>query len=338
MRRLKNLLPLACVALPLAFSSAARAWNATGHETVALIAYDQLSPAERSTLVGILEQHPRRDRDLLSNLQPGDDRATALFITAATWPDIVRSPVNPLNRSEHHPQWHYVDFPFELDGVKGAEPALQWDGKSDPANLIEAMQKVEPEFVAPHSTPARRAIDLCWIEHLVGDIHQPLHSISLYSKDFPTGDRGGNLIYFTGSDGQPDNLHWYWDSLEGRVLNLALIRPIASRVEQEHPLMSLQQPLTRMTVREWADESNEIAKADVYDNGQIPGISRERAHNNFSAVPRLPQAYQDKAHQVADLRVALAGYRLAATLKTLLGQMHESSATLPTAATAPMTP
>lgn len=29
--------------------------------------------------------------------------------------------------------------------------------------------------------------------HVVGDIHQPLHTTTLYNTTFPTGDLGGNL-------------------------------------------------------------------------------------------------------------------------------------------------
>jgi hypothetical protein len=31
------------------------------------------------------------------------------------------------------------------------------------------------------------------VVHLVGDIHQPLHSVALYNLTYPKGDIGGNL-------------------------------------------------------------------------------------------------------------------------------------------------
>jgi hypothetical protein len=30
--------------------------------------------------------------------------------------------------------------------------------------------------------------------HLIGDAHQPLHAIELYTSAFPHGDEGGNSI------------------------------------------------------------------------------------------------------------------------------------------------
>jgi hypothetical protein len=33
-----------------------------------------------------------------------------------------------------------------------------------------------------------------WLFHLVGDIHQPLHTVQLFTREYPNGDRGGNEI------------------------------------------------------------------------------------------------------------------------------------------------
>lgn len=55
------------------------------------------------------------------------------------------------------------------------------------------------------------SFDLRLLIHYVGDIHQPLHAVSRYAKDFPTGDRGGNSFKITSKDGI-SNLHALWDS------------------------------------------------------------------------------------------------------------------------------
>lgn len=47
--------------------------------------------------------------------------------------------------------------------------------------------------------------------HYVGDIHQPLHAVSKYSKKQPKGDYGGNG-YWISSYGAFKNLHSLWDS------------------------------------------------------------------------------------------------------------------------------
>jgi hypothetical protein len=41
---------------------------------------------------------------------------------------------------------------------------------------------------------AERALYSRYLVHLVGDIHQPLHSVSLSNHTYPKGDAGGNLL------------------------------------------------------------------------------------------------------------------------------------------------
>lgn len=45
-----------------------------------------------------------------------------------------------------------------------------------------------------NKTTAQRALFARYLIHVVGDIHQPLHSVSLYNQTFPSGDRGGNSL------------------------------------------------------------------------------------------------------------------------------------------------
>jgi len=55
------------------------------------------------------------------------------------------------------------------------------------------------------------AFNLRLLIHYTGDIHQPLHTTSRFSKDFPKGDIGGNFFKLTEKDGVK-NLHALWDS------------------------------------------------------------------------------------------------------------------------------
>lgn len=51
--------------------------------------------------------------------------------------------------------------------------------------------------------------------HYVGDIHQPLHCTSRVDKNYPKGDRGGNLFPIPpeGDEGDIKELHAAWDSV-----------------------------------------------------------------------------------------------------------------------------
>jgi hypothetical protein len=49
-------------------------------------------------------------------------------------------------------------------------------------------------------------------------------------------------------------------------------------------------------------------------NGKIPGVSSDAAKNHSDVIPVLSAQYMADAHEIADERIALAGYRLAAVL------------------------
>ena len=50
--------------------------------------------------------------------------------------------------------------------------------------------------------------------HYIGDIHQPLHTVSEVDKYVPEGDRGGNLEHMPDpTDSGVTNLHSVWDSV-----------------------------------------------------------------------------------------------------------------------------
>ena len=291
------------------------AWNSIGHELVAQIAYDQLSPDTKAAILTILKHHPRVNQDLLGDEVRAKDDNLAMFLRAATWPDMVRYPAHPLTHLENHPRWHYVDFPFEQDGVKGPQPNLQWDGHSDPANLVQAMQKALTELKNPQTDPVRKAIDICWVEHLVGDIHQPLHATSWFSKEYPQGDQGANLVVIQLPNKEILTLHSYWDSIEGMSMDPDDIRKTADRIEAAHPASEFKDRVADLSVVDWAHESRALAETVVYLNGTLPHAVRVPGPTTLpSDAPQLPDGYAQTALATADRRVALAGYRLVAVL------------------------
>jgi len=298
------------------FAAPCYAWNSTGHEIVAQIAFDNLTPDTKAKMIAILKLHPRLHQDLLADAAPGEDPDRAMFLRAATWPDMVRYPINPMSRTENHGPWHYVDYPYILDDVPAPAVDETWDGKSLPANLLQAMDKATTELKDPTTPPDRKAIDLCWVEHLVGDIHQPLHAVSMYSKDYPNGDQGGNALMVKSSNGNI-NLHAFWDDAAGMSLDPDVIRKTADQFEKDHPADSLKDRIADLKVTDWAKESLALAKDKVYLNGTIPHTSRQAGEDDPNSVPALPDGYEKTAAEVADLRIALAGYRLAAVMEDL---------------------
>lgn len=59
---------------------------------------------------------------------------------------------------------------------------------------------------------AERALFSRYVVHLVGDIHQPLHSVALFNQTYPKGDLGGNSHKVILTNGSTSNFHSYWDA------------------------------------------------------------------------------------------------------------------------------
>lgn len=85
-----------------------------------------------------------------------------------------------------------------------------------------------------------RAFMARYLLHVVGDVHQPLHSVLMYNSKHKTGDAGGNFIKITttaASNSTSTNLHAYLDSMAGlQSLTERLARPLdqtqTSKIEQ----------------------------------------------------------------------------------------------------------
>jgi len=215
---------LLCICL---FTATSRGWNSTGHKVVALIAWEDLTPKTRAAITAILKQHPRYVKDLLLNApadETSDEQARTAFATAATWPDMVRSPANPMSQTHSHPVWHYIDIPYAVNGQAVNEQPPEGDG---PHDIVEALKQCTDELKDSKTSDADKAVDICWVAHLVGDIHQPLHAISLYSPQYPDGDQGGNAEMALRDPPYPDSaakLHSIWDSLLGNFQSEEFMR------------------------------------------------------------------------------------------------------------------
>jgi hypothetical protein len=75
---------------------------------------------------------------------------------------------------------------------------------------------------------AERALFARYLVHLIGDVHQPLHSVALYNGTYPTGDLGGNRLKVNLVNGSSSNFHSFWDAGAYLIQNdtWKLVRPM----------------------------------------------------------------------------------------------------------------
>lgn len=317
-----------------ACSGPAAAWNNAGHFTVAKLAWDRLSAKERVALVELLEHHPHWDRYFKAIPVPtGVSEAEFRFALASTWPDWLRNFAKAKDDEGkklyrfHKSARHYINWPF----VKPSDAELFQDKKPPipdlKENVIVGIDTVRDELRATDKFSLKyRAVSLCWLLHLVGDIHQPLHNIGLISKYSPNGDMGGNMFYVKDQT-EVVRLHGFWDDVLGREESYVAAYEKATancaqltRAEYERERFAKE--LERKTVEEWSKDAFALAVEHGYRNGTLRGwmiafgkdTEKERAK-----APDLPADYRPTALAVAQRQAALAGHRL----ETLL---HEVAA------------
>ncbi len=229
------------LALALLIPSPAAAWHKEGHMLVARVAWQQLTDSERANFTKILKAHPHYDIYLAANRPKDLPEPEWVFVRAATWSDWVRGPSgNGLSKDESNqiktkfnkPNWHFVDLPYVHPADTGKfnageirkkilEPEL--DPKGEPRHALAALNQCMKQLKSTDAPDADKAVTLCWLLHLVGDLHQPLHCTTLLASkdtfcpsfDPPQGDRGGNLLAVKVKATEPAAmvLHFYWDAL-----------------------------------------------------------------------------------------------------------------------------
>jgi len=288
-----------------ALATPAFAWNNHGHMVVAAVAWEELTPRARQRAGALLAFNPSYPEWTAG--VPDADKARVAFLRAATWPDAIRAapgyqrdeiaasgPLASRNIGYAdtlvHPYWHYRDEPFSPDGTALKPPEVP-NAQTQIRAFRRTLRSKAPDAV--------KAYDLVWLEHLVGDVHQPLHATARFTHDGLDGDRGGNSVKLCDTPGCRDNLHSLWDGALGRNDTVEA----ATAAAQALPRAPDAQARVR-DERAWLAESFTIAQGSVYAGPIGPALGPYTA----------TEAYRQTAREVARGRVALAGRRLAALI------------------------
>jgi hypothetical protein len=319
-------------------------WGNNGHEAVAYVAWQQLNSDTQKRVMQLLAMVPTLHNadhtksipgfaDWVNDLPSGlsqDERNLYLFMRAATWPDSIKhqwlrdsdTPPPSGGPSEHavgytdtasHGYWHFVDAGFASDQSKVPDTPAP-NAATQIAELRTAIASTDA------SLDLLKSYELIWLEHLVGDIHQPLHGTVRFFTN--KGDEGGNTVKITMptamkkqfegtlSNGAPAELHAFWDDLPGEGQPVPAL-PFA--VTFGKALAAAKDGVSDTDPNHWAEESLTLAKKDAYHtpigDGPTPAGGSSYA---------ITQAYYDTAMQDAKARIALAGARLAKLLNEKL--------------------
>jgi hypothetical protein len=294
------------------------------------IAYADLKQASPETLarvIALLKMHPHfatkwAPRLAQLHLSP-EEQELYLFMLAARWPDDMRG-----DAAFHHGAWHYINLPYKPEG----QPASVQTVDPQAENILQAYQ-TNLDILGSTAPASAKAVALCWIFHLIGDVHQPLHTIILFTTQFPApdGDRGGTRFSIRVREGaRTISLHAFWDDLifGSERFQSVRNRATALRLQPDHARAQLPE-LQETSFERWArQESFNLAKDHAYRNGQLQG-SRDQDNG---AV--LPADYIATVKPLAERRMVLAGYRLADVLTQIARHETGTAPTLPPPAAA----
>ena len=287
-----------CAAFFLVFPLPVLAWNAAGHRLIAVIAWEHLRPEVRGEVTLLLHRHPDHARWLRRAGEEDSDRR--VFIEASTWPDDIRkdkrfysvgsddpTPTLPgFPDMERRRSWHYVNIP--LNATPDATPL---SGQIDRQLAVLART-----LGAPDADQQERTYALPWLIHLVGDAHQPLHTSVRLDTEGKWDKLGNGLeVHNPFNSRKPvSTLHAFWDDLPGPPwLRGDRLDQASQALMAEHP-----RPTRSTSSQRWIEESWQIARDSAYppENGTMPTIT---------------ETFYEKSREIADRRVAQAGYRLA---------------------------
>ncbi len=264
------------ILLGLSWCLSAMAWNQAGHLIIAQIAYDKLQLKVRLRVDQLTQE--------MSKSYPGEKN----FVSAAFWPDYIKGDgVTAFN------SWHYINLPYSPDHHRSFRPY--------PQNVVWAINQSEQVLSSPTANDYEKALFLRFLVHFVGDVHQPMHTITRFTKAWPYGDKGGNQ--FPIKDSHAKSLHQLWDQGVGSFGNGALmakqVRKMSTDIEQAYPPSTFKGRLSDDKPQDWAQESHELAIKYAYNTNPYQSISK---------------AYRAEGQIISQKQLALAGYRLANVL------------------------
>jgi hypothetical protein len=321
MTKTPNILLIALMTLVFRVSPAS-AWDSLGHMLIAQIAEDQLTPEARAAI----DQSMARFNEAKRGEFPSDE-GTYNMVTASCWMDDIRS----LRDKYDFGPWHYINLPLNEQETPLSEseyePNVRW-GVQRCADIISGKAE-DPQIDKDQA--------LVMLLHLAGDTHQPMHTANR------NNDLGGNKVELKGveltkeeklfSKKQEANLHAFWDSsyrrvfrgTKAEVLYEALLydkdKPVTGHaaekdlIRREADAIMKKYPPTVVTeekdVAGWVQESHDAGYEVAY--GKLPNQSK----TGDSA--RVDEHYVSAARDLAQQRVAIAGYRLGALLNQIYG-------------------
>ena len=255
----KIILPIGAMLLSLSLIS----WGVVGHRAIGEIAENHLSKKAKIAVQEIL--------------------GSESLAMVSTYPDEVRS----YEKYAYTAPWHYVNVAHGLSSEQFKKALLDMEKE----NIYKAILNCTNDLKDESKTKEEKVFALKFLVHLVGDVHQPMHTGR-------SEDSGGNAIKIKLMR-KESNLHGLWDS--GLITYAGLSY---KELAKECDVISKQEKNTwqKDDVATWAFESYEMSQQ----------LYAEAAKNS-----EFDYDYYPKHADFIKKRLAQAGIRLASVLNEI---------------------
>jgi len=319
----RTLLSTAVMAVLSFHAITAFAWGNQGHQTVGAMA-DRLLAGTHA------------EAQIKAILNPGET-----LEKVSIWADCAKGYCGPLTpemkvfvgANPAHHDYHYTDVPFQKnDYAVGDVGTKDHDVVQTLKQAIAVLQGNDTPATNPHHFDQRQALLL--IDHMVGDVHQPLHVGTAYmdAQDEyvvpPTQASIDNVSIF---ETQGDNflkvgsraLHAYWDTqaVQYAMRRIGATTPgdFADKLIAQHGAVPKNSGKPTDWPEQWAKETLQVSH--IAHRGVEPGEREEVQDRNGGAhyawQVTTPSNYARTVSTAANDQLGRAGYRLAELLKTI---------------------
>lgn len=275
------------------------------------------------------------------------------LVSAAVWPDHIKcrdlTPeyckglALPVNLGTFD-DWHFVTVPYNPDNVTlhDMDRFLPFSeaGQLGPVDALSTMMMVDETLREDGTTsPFAWNLLLRLGVHIHGDLHQPLHTASLFSASFPEGDRGGNLIQTRGAGEGISNLHMLWDAVGGAMTRQWPISEVDMKelVDQFTDAYPPEKFIEQGRLsKDWNNQDQNFSlttgkafyEAILHDTRSLaPQAYWEFLESRGSAMKQdlyaPSSSYVEQVKHNASMQVVLGGYRLASWLNALQSRVPQ---------------
>lgn len=318
-------LVIAFLALAAFAPESALAWGGEGHRIVARLAMQQIrreAPNDADA-----------QRVLKMVYQAIGTGSNVTLESASVFPDIVRGK-KPYIYADN---WHFVSIPRAESHYDAATQCRTEKTAPDGDCAVGGLEYFRKVVLEQKGAANKKTLDaLSFIIHIVGDLHQPLHTsedLSFIHKGKP-GDRGGNYrpvcflrvsqpgcTQILDGERKPKNLHAVWDKF-------MIIQSGKSEDDYVSELDKRIRGLDDATVAaylkggpaEWAEEAHGLAVQAAYTSPLLKDTTVPHSHK-YDDYFDVDAAYQGANIKQVEEQLVKAAVRLAAYLRGIAHDM-----------------